>query len=186
MPPLTHVLAGWCIGNLFPLTPRERLLAMAASELPDIDGLGLLVSADTYRHYHHLLAHNLTFAVVATIVLATVGRSSVRAALLYFALLHLHFLMDLFGSGPGWGIAYGWPWTPTRVFSSHAWSFGGWQNWTALALLTLWTLAIALIRHRTPCELAAPRLDRLSLHCLARIFRSMPISTANQTSRTSS
>ena len=91
----THILSGWCVANLLPLGPRERAVCVVAAAIPDLDGLGLLAvpfaGSHFYERYHHVLGHNLTFAVIA--------------CLAYFALFHLHLLMDYYGSGPGWGIS---------------------------------------------------------------------------------
>ena len=35
----THILSGWCVGNLAPLSPRERLICMTAASIADLDGL---------------------------------------------------------------------------------------------------------------------------------------------------
>lgn len=66
----THIMAGWCIGNLFPLTPHERIACMAAASLPDLDGLSILAGESAYQTYHHLLGHNLLFALVIATTLA--------------------------------------------------------------------------------------------------------------------
>jgi hypothetical protein len=116
----THVLAEWCFGNAARLTAKERALCMAASILPDIDGLSLLAGVQSYHTYHHLLGHNLTLAVLTTFGMVWFARCSFKAAITFFGLFHLHLTMDLFGSGPGWGIAYLWPWKEHMFYSSHA------------------------------------------------------------------
>ena len=55
-------MSGWCVADLFDLTPKERLFCMAAASVADVDGLGILVSQDAYLTYHHLLGHNLWLA----------------------------------------------------------------------------------------------------------------------------
>ncbi|MCX6954691.1 MAG: metal-dependent hydrolase [Verrucomicrobia bacterium] len=164
----THVLAGWCLGNLLRLGKKERTWCIAASVLPDVDGLGLLAGVRAYQTYHHVLAHNLTLGLVATVGFARLARCSLKGAATFFALFHLHLVMDLFGSGPGWGIAYLWPWSDQMVYSAHAWSFLSWQNGVAFLGFAGWTVAIARACRRTPLECFAPRFDRQVVNLLAR------------------
>ena len=42
----THILSGWCTGNLFDFKPRERLFCMIAATAADLDGLGMIYSMD--------------------------------------------------------------------------------------------------------------------------------------------
>jgi hypothetical protein len=111
----THILSGWCVANLLPLGPRERLFCMVAAAIPDLDGLGLLAAPFAgphfYERYHHVLGHNLTFAVVSAGVLTAFStgawwRRAVAFAA-YFALFHLHLLMDYYGRGRGGGSVIG-------------------------------------------------------------------------------
>ena len=84
------------------------------------------------------------------------------------ALYHLHLLMDYYGSGPGWGIPYLWPFSPREWRNDAAWPFYSWQNISAFAVLFLWTLWIALRRGRTPLEAMMPRLDQQLVRLLTR------------------
>jgi len=163
MPPATHALAGWCFGNLLRLTPRERAWCIGISLLPDLDGLSLLGGVSAYQTYHHVLTHNLTFCALAVSVIAVANRCSLRATTMLVALFHLHLLMDFFGSGPGWGLSYLWPWNGRSFSTLLAWQFGGWQNWLTFAVFTTWIVFIALRYRRTPCEYIAPRFERFLL-----------------------
>ena len=96
----THILSGWLAGNLVPaFGPRERFFCMLAASLSDLDGLSLLGGWECYYDYHHVLAHNLPFAVVLAGGLAFFSQPRVTAFIVYFLLAHLHLLLDLFGSG---------------------------------------------------------------------------------------
>lgn len=133
---------------------------MIAAAAPDVDGLGRIVSIDAYWKYHHVLGHNLLFCAVVAAAFAAFSTHRFKAGILYMALGHLHLLMDYFGSGPGWGIAYLWPFS-SRQFKTHlAWEFFSWQNLTVAAILLLWTLLIALRLGRTPIETITPDLDK--------------------------
>jgi len=156
----THILSGWCAADLVELTPRERVFAMVAAAIPDVDGLGLLLSFDYYNEYHHVLAHNLLFGTVSAGLLALCSTHRLKGFILYFALFHLHLVMDLLGSGPAWGIRYFWPVSSHDFQNPYGWELSSWQNTLALAILLAWTVASARKRGRTPFELLYPSLDR--------------------------
>ena len=158
----THILSGWCLGNLLPLTPRERLGCMIAATAADLDGLGIIFGQEAYWEYHHKLGHNLFFAVVIagvlTIFLSNRRRRAAGFAL-YLAMAHLHLVLDYFGSGPGWPIWYLWPANSIQIINPHAWPFFSWQNIAAAYGLLAWAVWIAWRNRRTPLELLMPRLD---------------------------
>jgi len=165
----THILSGWCVANCFRLSPRQRFLSMAAATMADVDGLGIIGKMDWYWAYHHKLAHNLFFGVIACAILVALSRRRWLPMMgLYLGLFHLHLLMDLFGSGPDWGIAYLWPFSG-RIFTiAYAWEFSGWQNRTTALLLLIWALAVVWAYGRTPLEWPMPRLDRQLVRALCR------------------
>jgi hypothetical protein len=158
----THILSGWCVGNLVPrFGARERALCMVAAAMADLDGLGIVVSQEWYWDYHHVLGHNLLYGVVLCAVLAVFSRRGARGLgfVLYLGLYHLHLVMDYYGSGPGWGIAYLWPFSQWQWRNGDAWGFQSWQNLTAAAGMVAWAVLIANRRGRTPLEAVMPNLD---------------------------
>jgi hypothetical protein len=156
----THILSGWCVGNLFPrFTPRERLLSMLAASLADLDGLGILFGQEAYWNYHHKLGHNLGYGLLVSVALAAFASHRVLVFGVCLALYHLHLLMDYCGSGPGWGIPYLWPLSPREWRSADAWPFYSWQNISVFVALFLWTLWLARRRGRTPLEVIMPKMD---------------------------
>ena len=161
----THILSGWAVGNLVPFGPRERLFCMIAASVPDVDGLGIVISKDAYWDYHHILGHNLLFTTVTALVLAFFSSQAKRLLgfVAYVVLGHLHLLMDYLGSGPGWPICYWWPFQRGQHscwLNPRAWPFDGWQNRAAgLAMITI-AVAVAIVARRTPLELLMPELDR--------------------------
>lgn len=158
----THLLSGWCIASLFELTPRERLLCMLAASAEDLDGLGAVMGtqSDAYQNYHHVVCHNLLYVTIVAVAFALVSRHRFKAFLLYMTLGHLHLLMDLFGSGPGWGIAYWFPFSRRVYRTDLAWEFFSWQNITSAGVLLAWVIVIVIRQGRTPIEMIAPDLDR--------------------------
>ena len=157
----THILSGWLAGNPVPVFgPRERFFCMLAASLSDLDGLSLLGGWECYYDYHHVLAHNLPFAVVLAGGLAFFSQPRVTAFIVYFLLAHLHLLLDLFGSGEGWCFEYLWPFSRLRVGTGYAWEFYSWQNLTAGALLIVLTVLVVYWKKRTFLEYPMPKLDR--------------------------
>ena len=124
----THILSGWCIGNLLPLNGRERLFCMIAAGAADFDGLGILFGEETYWDFHHKLGHNVFFAVLLSGVLASLSSRKCLAFEVFFVLAHLHLVLDYVGSGPGWPLYYLWPVSNMETFNPRAWPFFSWQN----------------------------------------------------------
>lgn len=154
---LTHALSGWCVGNLLQAGPKERALCIAVSLCPDLDGLSIVGGVQSYWDYHHIVAHNAAFAVIASVACAMLTPNRAANAMRFMVIIHLHFIMDLFGSGRNWGIAYAWPFEIKEYFASRAWELGAWQNYTALVVFAVWSIAVALVQRRTPLEYVAPR-----------------------------
>src|SRR5438045_101828 len=102
-------MSGWCVASLFRLTPRERLFCMAAASLADVDGLSIVFGREAYWDYHHVLGHNVVFAVLVALILTAFSTHRPMAFALYVALAHLHLVLDYFGAGPNWRIYYLWP-----------------------------------------------------------------------------
>ena len=171
----THILAGWCVANSVPrLTAKDRLALVLASSLPDLDGLGLIWSRDAYFAVHHVWGHNLFVGTLGCLLLS-LGSDHRKCTFLWAILVfHLHLLMDYFGSGQGWGIAYFWPVSDHHFLTETAWSLGGWQNYVALAILGMCSFVILRTRRRTPFEILAPVVDRAFVSVFAAPITSVP------------
>src|SRR2546427_6463176 len=102
MSPITHFFMGWAVANTAPsLTKRDRALVTWASVAPDIDGLGIIAERLTqnsshrlnwWSEYHHVLGHNLGFALVVSAVAAVFAKHKVETTLLVLLSFHLHLL----------------------------------------------------------------------------------------------
>ncbi len=78
MSPVTHFLVGWMVANVpARIGRRERAAIALAGVAPDLDGLGAIPEVLTrhsahpllwFTQYHHVLGHNLVFAVVVAAV----------------------------------------------------------------------------------------------------------------------
>jgi inner membrane protein len=168
----THIMSGWCAANLFPsLNAKQRLMCMIAAAIPDLDGLSILGGQQSYWHWHHRVCHNLPFGVLVCLGLTAISGWRIGLFVLYLALFHLHLNMDVFGSGPGWGIFYFWPFSDWMFDNSHlSWEFYSWQNLTIAAAFLAWTIGIAVVLRRTPLEYLMPDLDRQLVDILRKPF----------------
>ena len=155
----THVMSGFCLGNLFPISAKERFLCMLAASLPDLDGVTYVLGQNAYWATHHVYGHNLLFALLLSGVLTLFSEHRKRCFPIYFLLVHLHFAMDLLGSGEGWTIPYLWPFHGLE-FAISAWDFDSWQNKAAGLAFLLWCLGIAIFQKRTIFEWIMPGLDK--------------------------
>src|SRR5215469_8421279 len=111
MSPITHFFMGWVVANAAPsLNKRERAMVTWASVVPDVDGLGIVAEKLTqnsahplnwWSEYHHVLGHNIEFALIVTVLAAIFAERKVTTALLVFLSFHLHLIGDLVGArGP--------------------------------------------------------------------------------------
>jgi hypothetical protein len=158
MNPIVHAGVGWLIAQ--PLARRrDRLVVTAMSVLPDVDGLGLLVSDELYVAWHHRLAHGAIAAVVCALASAALARPRVRAALLGGLAFHAHVAMDLCGSGPQWPILYRWPCSDEEWLPSWQWDLASWQNTLFAVVVIALCLGMAVWRGRTPVELFSLSVD---------------------------
>ena len=166
-----HVLSGWIAGNYLKLNARERFLCMIAAGIPDIDGLGILISQDAYDDYHHVLGHNLLFGIIVALILALFSSRKKKCFILYLALFHLHILMDLFGSGELWTISYFWLFSNYTLYSEFNWALYSWQNMIVNALVVIWTVILIVMKKRTPLEYLMPKLDKKWSEKIADFFQ---------------
>jgi inner membrane protein len=173
----THILAGWCVANSIPrLTAKDRLVLVLASSLPDLDGLGLIRSQEAYFAVHHVWGHNLLVGTLGCLLFSYWADHRRRSFLFAVIVFHLHLLMDFFGSGLGWGIAYFWPFSDHYFLTENAWSLGGWQNYVTLGILVIWSVSILRSKRRTPVEILAPAVDR----AFVNVFCAPLLPTASQ------
>jgi hypothetical protein len=173
MNPVEHFFAGWAVANVLPLERRGRMLVTLAGVIPDLDGFGILPELLTrgtkhellwWTDYHHLLGHNLGFALFCTAGTIFVARRRILTPLLVALSFHLHLLCDVIGArGPDgyqWPIPYllpfsnAWQWT-----WSGQWTLNAWQNVVIMIGLLLFAGWVAVRRGRTPVEVLSARGD---------------------------
>jgi len=154
----THILAGWCLGNSFQLTARERLLCMIAAEIADLDGIGIISSIEAYLDYHHVLGHNVFVGILIVVVLSMISRRLLMVPILTLSFAS-HLVLDSFGSGEGWGLSLFYPLSDRSYVNPYAWSFQGWENSLAMFCVLFPTVVIGVKHRRTPFEAICPRLE---------------------------
>jgi inner membrane protein len=173
MNPLTHFFVSWIVGNADPESRRrDRIVVTLAGLAPDLDGLGVVPQVLTqnsshpvywYSDYHHVLAHNIGFALATTAVSFAFARRWKTAALALLS-FHVHLLCDLAGSrGPD---GYGWPIPYLLPFSnrwqlawSGQWQLASWQNVVVTLAAMSASIVIAWRRGHSPVEVFSARGD---------------------------
>jgi inner membrane protein len=171
MHPPSHFVLAWLVGHRLP-ERRDRLLVAWAGLAPDLDGLTLLAGEIAYGRWHHVLAHGLLAALLATAVVALLAQRRWITASLAFGAFHLHLICDLLGSGREWGIAYLWPLTAAEITFRHGWPLPSWQNVSITAAALGACLYTALRHGRTFAEALLPaRADRAVVAALRQRFQ---------------
>ena len=186
MNPITHALTGWCLAETAPrLTNRQRGIAVLASVAPDLDGMGIVPEFLTrntthpllwWSEYHHLLGHNLPFAVLVGVAAAIAARTNrALTASLAFVAVHVHLLEDIAGSrGPDgyeWPIPYFYPFARWPELSwSGQWKLNAWQNIVITVVLLGIVFVLAWRRGYSPLGLISSRVDRAFVATLRARF----------------
>ncbi len=184
MNPVTHLLVGWSVANSAPLNRRERALVTIAGIIPDVDGLGIVADFLTrnsehplewWGRFHHVLGHNLGFALVVAV--ATFFASTRRwiAASLAFLSFHLHLLGDLLGArgpeGYQWPIPYLLPFSNAwQLTWQGQWALNAWPNFLITGLLMILTFYLAWKRSFSPLEIVSVRADQAFVAALRQRF----------------
>ncbi len=191
MSPITHFLMGWAVASSAPsLTKRERAMVTWASVVPDVDGLGIVAERLTqnsahplnwWSDYHHVLGHNLGFALVVSTVAAIFTRQKIKSTLLVLFSFHLHLLADLIGArgpdGDQWPIPYLLPFSKQLQLTwSGQWALNAWQNFVITAVLIAIAVALARRRGFSPLEMLSPKADSVFVGALRARF---PVNTAS-------
>lgn len=174
MSPATHFLIGWACANTAALDRRSRTLVTLAGVLPDADAFGivpeLLTRGSThplawFTQFHHVLGHNIAFAVIVTVLSAFFARTRRWMTCLLVAVsFHLHLLGDVVGArGPDgyqWPVPYWLPFSSRGQWVwSHEWALNAWPNLVITITLLLWTFWFAWRAGRSPVEIVSPHAD---------------------------
>ena len=182
---------GWAVANTVPsFTKRERALVTLASVVPDIDGLGIIAEKLTqnssrplnwWSDYHHILGHNIGFALLVSVVAAAFGRQKLKVLLLAFLSFHLHLIGDLVGArgpdGEQWPIPYLLPFSKHMQLTwTGQWALNAWPNMVVTAALIATTVVLARVRGFSPLEMFSGKADAAFVRALRNRF---PLRTSN-------
>ena len=182
---IEHFFIGWCVASLSPaLSDRERTIVTLAAVIPDVDGLGLLIEIPTrnsahpilwWTEYHHVLAHNVGFAMLVAIAAFALATHRTRTTILTIVSFHSHILGDLIGArGPDgyqWPIPYFLPFSSTPELSwDGQWALNAWQNFVITGLALAVTFVLAWRRGYSPVGVFSRRADQLFVRALRARF----------------
>jgi hypothetical protein len=185
MSPITHFFMGWAVANAVPsLSKRDRAFVTWASVVPDIDGLGIIAEKLTQnsRHplywwsdYHHVLGHNLGFALLVSTIAAIFVNQKIKTTLLVFLSFHLHLLADLVGArgpdGDQWPIPYLLPFSNRwQLTWSGQWALNAWPNEVITAVLIGIAIWLAWRRGFSPLEMFSAKADAAFVAALRNRF----------------
>jgi len=191
MSPITHFLMGWAVANSVPsLAKRERAMVTWASVVPDVDGLGIIAERLTqnsghpltwWTDYHHVLGHNVGFALIAAAIAALFAKQKTKTTLLVLLSFHLHLFADLIGArgpdGDQWPIPYLLPFSrQAQLTWSGQWALNAWPNFVVTAVLIGTALLLAHRRGFSPLEMFSVGADAAFVRALRTRF---PARTAN-------
>ena len=184
MSPVTHLLVGWTVANSTTLNRRERTVVTLAGIIPDVDGLGLIPDFLTrnstnplewWGEFHHVLAHNLGFALVVAVTTFLVSTRRWVAASLAFLSFHLHLLGDLVGArgpeGYQWPIPYLSPFSDAwQLTWEGQWALNSWPNFLVTGVALVLAFWIAWRRGCSPVEIVSTRTDLTFVQALRQRF----------------
>lgn len=184
MNPVTHLLVGWTVANAASLDRRERAVVTLAGVIPDVDGLGVVAdffarSSDNPLNwggnYHHILAHNVGFALCVGVAAFLLSARRWVTALLSLLSFHLHLLGDLVGArgpeGYPWPIPYLLPFSDSwQITWEGQWALNAWPNFLITGVLMVATFYLAWKRRFSPLEMLSVRADRAFVQVLRQRF----------------
>ncbi len=176
---------GWTVANSAPsLNKQERAFVTWASVVPDADGLGIVGEWLTrnsshplnwWSDYHHILGHNIGFALFVSIAAAIFATRKMKVGLLAFISFHLHLVGDLVGArgpdGDQWPIPYLLPFSKQMQLSwPGQWALNAWPNFLITAILIALTFLFARHRGFSPLEMFSSKADNVFVSALRNRF----------------
>jgi len=181
---VTHFLVSWGVANSTALERRDRAIVTLAGVAPDLDGLGAIPELltrnwahplDWFSRYHHVLGHNVGFALVVTGASYLLSTKRWKTAALACATFHLHLLCDVLGArgpdGDQWPIPYLFPFSHAwRWTWSGQWALNGWQNFAITGAMLVLAFYLAWARGFSPLEMVSLRADRAFVRALRNRF----------------
>jgi inner membrane protein len=184
MNPISHFFISWITANTTPFNRRERILVTVAGIIPDADGFGMLPEYLTkntthplfwYSDYHHVLGHNIFFAMLVAIIGFLLTTHRWKTAIFVFLCFHIHLLGDIIGGrGPDgyqWPIVYFWPVSQRYQFAWQGqWMLNAWQNILITLIMLGITFYLAWKRGYSPIEIISQKADKRFAETLRHRF----------------
>jgi inner membrane protein len=184
MNPVTHFLIGWVVANSNDLNRRERAAVTVAGVIPDIDSVGILAEKLTsgsdrpllwWSEYHHVVSHNLGFALLVATAVFVIAKKKWTATGLALLSFHLHLLGDIVGArgpeGYHWPIPYLLPFSKAwEITWQGQWAINAWPNFLITAVALVITFALAWKRGYSPLEMVSSSADRAFVKTLRARF----------------
>lgn len=184
MNPITHFFIGWTVANSVVLDRRDRAAVTVAGIIPDIDSLGIIAEKVTieserpllwWTEYHHVLGHNLGFALLVTAAVFAIATKKKLTASLAFLSFHLHLLGDIVGArgpdGDQWPIPYLLPFYDSySIIWSGQWYINAWPNIVITVALLVVVFFLAWKRGYSPLEMFSAKVDRAFVKTLRERF----------------
>ena len=186
MSPVTHLLVGWMVAQAG-RTRKERAIIALAGVAPDLDGIGIVPEVLTahsqhplmwFSEYHHVLGHNIGFALLCAVIVYLLCRSWKVTALAFLS-FHLHLFCDLIGArGPDgyqWPLPYLSPFSDKLQLVWHGqWALNAWPNFAITFALLIVTFYLAWRRGFSPVEIASSKWDAEFVRTLRQRFGTNP------------
>ena len=152
-----HLPSGYVLGRLLPKSiPALMPVALVGSVFPDIDMIWFHLVDHRAFHHHRYWVHIPAFwAAVAALTLPIAWRlGHLRTALVFFAAILMHLILDSIGGGIMWAAPVSdhlYALVTVPPTKSH-WVASFILHWTFLAELTVWGAALYLwlARPKTP------------------------------------
>ncbi|MBW1860278.1 MAG: metal-dependent hydrolase [Deltaproteobacteria bacterium] len=184
MNPVTHLLVGWVVANSADLNRRERAAVTIAAVIPDIDSVGIVAEKLTsgsdrpllwWSEYHHVLSHNLGFAMLVALVVYLISERKWIATSLAFLNFHLHLLGDIVGArgpeGYQWPIPYLLPFSNVwDIMWQGQWAINAWPNFVVTGVALAITFFLAWKRGYSPLEMISSSMDKAFVRTLRARF----------------
>ena len=167
MSPITHGLIGWSLAGASGCSRKQRAAVTFAGVIPDFDGLGIVIDTLTlnsaypttwWSDYHHILGHNIGFAIFIGAAAACLFKDNrTKLILLVLISFHLHLLGDIIGArgpeGAQWPIPYLLPFsTSMNLTWGGQWQLNAWPNFLITGSLLTYTFYYAWKKGYSPLE----------------------------------
>ncbi|MGA1790204.1 MAG: metal-dependent hydrolase [bacterium] len=175
MSPITHFFLSWLVANSANIDRRDRALVTIAGVIPDLDGLVIIADFLTqnserplqwWGNYHHVLAHNIGFAILVTLGCIAIAKRRLVTPFLVWITFHIHLIGDVIGArgpdGNQWPIPYLLPFSDTWQWSWRGqWALNAWPNFLITGAAIFLTFFLAWKRGYSPIEIFSKSADRV-------------------------